>query len=162
MVGLPYLVNAFLSVLPKTKLEVFPRIAASVLETPFVFDFSYWCGRSRHNNFIISPFHADTQIQTNRWRSTAPFEFMTFHSSMDTWLLTVTLRSAAPAAPCTYWRACANNSHTVGKDYHIHEVPAAHRCKLTNRRGGWTADAGPVGLEVLFRDAEEILFHVLV
>jgi hypothetical protein len=37
VVGLPYLVNAFLSVFSKTKIEVFPRIPVSVLETPFAF-----------------------------------------------------------------------------------------------------------------------------
>jgi hypothetical protein len=63
------------------------------------------------------------------------------------WLLTVTLRSVAPAAPCTYWRACANNSHAFGRVYHIHGVPATHRCKLTNRRGGRATDAGLSGLK---------------
>ena len=115
----------------------------------------------RPSNFIhtaVSRRYA--QIQTNRQRPEAPFEFITLHSSVGTWLPTVTLRSAAPVAPCTYWRACANNSHTFGKGYHIHGVPAARHCKLADRRGGWTVDAGPVGLEVLFRDAEEIQYFM--
>lgn len=99
------------------------------------------------SNFIhITVSRRYAQIQTNRWRPEAPIDLITLHS-VGTWLLTVTLRFGAPAASCTYWRACANNSHTFGKGYHIHGVLAAHRCKLTDRRGGWTADAGPVELE---------------